>query len=123
MAGQIPRYINSAEFDSLIAAGDVDQLIAVLKRGGTRALQMDAAVALGKLGNEKAIEPLNAIIENKYEWIGTRQKAILALGEIGGAAAQKILSQLTAYDDFYSSADIVTAIQTSARTALALLGE
>ena len=116
-------YINSADFEALLAAKDVDQLIAVLKRGGTRALQMDAAIALGRLGNEKAVAPLSSIINNKYEWIGTRLKSIEALGHIGGKKAAKLLKELTTYKDFHGDRNDVLAIQAEAKSALNRLGE
>lgn len=117
------NYINAADFKALLAAEDVDQLIAVLNRGGTRALQMDAAVALGRLGNEKAVSPLETIILNKYEWIGTRLRSIEALGQIGGSKAVTLLKELSSYQDFHGDRNDVLAIQSTAKTALSTLGD
>ena len=115
-------YINEADIESLVAAKDVERLIEVLERGGTRALQMEAATALGKLGDARATPALIKMGNHKWHWIGVRVNSIMALGKIGGAEVQQALSLLTEYEDFHGSQEEVAAIQQAARTALNLMG-
>ena len=47
------KVIQKADVKSLLDRKDVDGLIEVLQYGGTRAMQMDAAVALGMIGENR----------------------------------------------------------------------
>ena len=52
------EFIKDADIKSLVAEKDVERLIEVLERGGTRAMQMEAATALGELRDTRAIPAL-----------------------------------------------------------------
>ena len=115
------EYINSADFEDLLSKKDADRLIEVLERGGTRALQMEAADALGKLGDNKAIEPLVKIINVRYWAIQVRISAVKALGRIGGEEGRKALEELATFEDMHGWTDEVEAIRETAKTALKLI--
>jgi HEAT repeat protein len=115
------EYIKEADIQGLMAAGDVDQLIAVLERGGTRSMQMDAATALGTLADATAVPALIKMGNHKWHWIGVRVNAIISLGKIGGDEARAALLELTEYDDFHAPSEEVEAIQKAAKLALELL--
>jgi HEAT repeat protein len=115
------NYINEADIESLVAAKDIERLIEVLERGGTRALQMEAATALGKVGDARAVPALIKMGNHKWHWIGVRVNAIMALGRIGGAEAREALSSLTEYEDFHGPKEDVAAIQRAATTALNII--
>lgn len=117
----MPDYINEADFESLVSEKNIDRLVEVLERGGTRALQMGAADALGKVGDAKAIPALIKMANHKWQWIGVRTNSILALGRIGGPEAVEALSLLVEYDDFHAPSEDVDAIQRAAQTALSLM--
>jgi HEAT repeat protein len=114
-------YINEADFKSLIAENNIDRLIEILERGGTRALQMEAADALGKVGDARAIPALIKMANHKWHWIGVRTNSIISLGRIAGPEAIEALSLLTEYKDFHAPSEDVDAIQRAAKTALSLL--
>lgn len=113
--------IQKADVKSLLAKKDVNRLIEVLKYGGTRAMQMDAAIALGMIGDEKAITPLVEIISNHYVWIDIRVCAVQSLGRIGGKKAIEALNKAATYKDFHGRSEDVKAIRDAAKTALNLL--
>ena len=115
------NFINEADIESLIAAKDVERLIEVLERGGTRALQMEAATALGKLGDTRAVPALIKMGNHKWHAIGVRVNSIMALARIGGAEAKQALSELAEYEDFHAPKEEVDAVQQAAKTALNLL--
>ena len=116
------KVIQQADVKSLLAGKYVNRLIEVMKYGGTRAMQMDAAVALGMLGDKKAVDPLVEMINSRY-WIDIRVYAVQALGRIGGQKAIEALNQATTYKDFHGRSEDVEAIRTAAKTALALLSD
>jgi len=117
----MPDYINEADFESLTSDKNTDRLVEILERGGTRALQMEAADALGKVGDAKAIPALIKMANHKWHWIGVRTNSIIALGRIGGSEAIEALSLLAEYDDVHAPSEEVDAIQRAAETALSLL--
>ncbi len=114
------KVIQQADVKSLLAGKYVNRLIEVMKYGGTRAMQMDAAVALGMIGDKKAITPLVEIINSSY-WIDIRVYAVQSLGKIGGKEAIEALNKTTTYKDFHGRAEDVEAIRAAAKTALNLL--
>jgi HEAT repeat protein len=115
------EYIKEADIQGLMVAHDVEQLIAVLERGGTRAMQMDAATALGKLADEAAVPALINMGNHKWHWIGVRVNSIVSLGKIGGDEARAALVALAEYDDFHAPNEEVEAIQKAAKLAIELL--
>lgn len=58
-------------------------------------MQMDAAVALGKLNSKKAIEPLIEAVNNPNYYPDVRVYAIQSLAKIGGKKASKTLQEAT----------------------------
>ena len=114
------KVIQQADVKSLLAKKDVNRLIEVLKYGGTRGMQMDAAVALGMIGEKKAITPLVEIINNNYAWIDIRVYAVRSLGWIGGKKAIEALNKAATYKDFYGRSEDIEAIRDAAKTALNL---
>ncbi len=116
------EHIKDADVESLLAAKNLARLIAVLERGGTRALQMEAATALGSLGDAKAIPALIKMANHKWHWIGVRVNSIISLGKIGGPDAKEALSSLVEYKDFHAPREEIEAIHQAAKTALNLLG-
>jgi HEAT repeat protein len=69
----------------------VDQLLAVLDSSDDH-LRRIAVRALGKIANEKAIEPLMEILENKSERPMVRSEAAWALGALKAGKALAALS-------------------------------
>ncbi len=114
------KVIQQADVKGLLTKKDVNRLIEVLKYGGTRSMQMDAAVALGKIGNKKAITPLFEIINSSSYWIGIRVCAVQSLGSIGGKEAFEALNKAANYEDFHGISEDVKAIRDTAKTALNL---
>ena len=117
------KTIQKADVKGLLAGKYVNRLIEVMKYGGTRAMQMDAAVALGMLGDKKAVGPLVEMVNSSSYWIDTRVYAVQSLGKIGGKKAIEALNQATDYKDFHGRSEDVEAIRTAAKTALALLSD
>ncbi len=115
------KVIRDADINSLVTRKDVDELIEVLKYGGTRAMQMDAAIALGMIGKQKAIEPLFKMINNPYAWIDIRVYSVQSLGRIGGKKAIEALNKAAVYKDIHGRTEDVEAIRNAAKTALHLL--
>jgi len=115
------KVIQKADVKSLLDRKDVNELIDVLKYGGTRAMQMDAAVALGMIGEKKAIEPLFEMINNKYAWIDIRVYAVESLGRIGGRKAIEALKKAAVYKDFHGRSEDVEAIRNAAKNTLNLV--
>ena len=118
---KMTEVIQYADVKSLLDRKDVDELIKVMKYGGTRAMQMDAAIALGMIGKKKAIEPLFAMINNPYTWIDIRTYAVQSIGRIGGEKAIEALNKAVAYKDFHGRSEDVEAIRSAAKTALHLV--
>jgi HEAT repeat protein len=116
LQGQI--IIKKADVQGLLDEKDETRLIEVLKYGGTRAMQMDAAVALGTLGRKRAIKPLAEMIDNRYAWIDIRIYAVRSIGRIGGKEAVEALEEAAEYKDFHGSSEDVEAIRKAAKIAL-----
>jgi len=112
------KVIQQADVKSLLAKKDVNRLIEVLKSGGTDGMKMDAAVALGRIGEKKAITPLVEIINNHYAYIDIRVYAVQSLGMIGGKKAIEALNKAATYKDFHGRSEDVEAIRDAAKTAL-----
>lgn len=112
------KVIKEADIKTLLERKEVNALIEVLKFGGTRAMQMDAAVALGKIRDKRAIEPLSEMVNNKYAWIDIRVYAVQSLGSIGGKKAIEALKRAAVYRDFHGNSEDVEAIKNAAKMAL-----
>lgn len=111
-------YIREADIAGLVAERNIERLIEVLERGGTRDMQMAAASGLGTLADEAAVPALVSMSNHKWHWIGVRVNSIIALGKIGGDEARKALSALTEYDDFHAPSEDVEAIRRAAKLAI-----
>ena len=70
--------------EKMKANGDVEGLIKALKHRD-EAVQEDAAVALGRIGDVRAVDPLIRAL--KDELSDVRERAAYALGKIGDARA------------------------------------
>ncbi len=68
----------------------VEPLTTILK-DGKYGVEERAIVALGKIGNARAVEPLIAVLENRNKFISAQKAAAVALGKIGDARAVKSL--------------------------------
>lgn len=88
---------------------DVEGLIEALKH---LMVQADAAEALGKIGDVKAVEPLIQALS--FETSSTRASAAEALGKIGDARAKKPLEQALSDENPY--------VQKTASKALKKMG-
>jgi hypothetical protein len=109
-------FIKDAAIKSLVAEKDVERLIEVLERGGTRAMQMEAATALGEHRDTRAIPALSKMGEDdKWHWIGARINSITSLGMIRCEDARDALDALIEYDDFHQISEDVKAIQEAAK--------
>ncbi len=91
--------------EKLLARKDVEGLVKVLRyRAGRRdgkseSVRKEAAQALGKLGDKRAVEPLIAVVGNGD---ASGAYAVEALGEIGDPRAVEPLLALLAGDDSYA---------------------
>lgn len=74
----------------------VEPLIQALKSGPYINVKAGAALALGLIGDARAVEPLVQAIENDNELIG--ESVILALGEMGEPAVEPLLQILKGKD-------------------------
>jgi HEAT repeat protein len=93
------KIIKHADVKRLLDEKDVDRLIQVLKYGGTRSMQMDAAVALGRLHDVKAVKPLIEAMNSQYTWFGIRVHAARSLRQIEGKQAKKALEEAAENSD------------------------
>lgn len=113
--------IHTADIKGLLKEKNVERLIEVLIKGGTRSLQMGAADALGILGDERAIAPLRRIIDGRYWSIFVRTSSVRALGTIGSSKARQALDEYTEFKDFHGSSEDVNAVREAAKAALKLI--
>jgi len=86
-------FIANQEWDKCVEMGEsaVEPLIAALKYGGDT--RKEAAIALGKIGDKRAVEPLIVVLNDKF-WDANANaagEAAWALGEIGDQSAVKPL--------------------------------
>ena len=79
---------------------------------------MDAASAVGRLGDPKAIDALIKISESRSTWLDTRISCIRSIGIIGGEKAIETLKKLEKYEDLYGPAGVEEAIQKAAKLGL-----
>jgi HEAT repeat protein len=86
--------------ESLGQVGDPAAVTPLVKRledrSEDREVRTRAAEALGRLGSEEAVEPLLDVLDDPVWHI--RYHAIVALGQIGDAAALEGLEEATRYD-------------------------
>lgn len=79
----------SPSIDEMKASKDVTGLIAAL---GQKDLRISAAIALGEIGDQRAVEPLIGLL--KEGDIGTRLAAVAGLTKIGAPAIEPLLARL-----------------------------
>lgn len=89
--GIFNRLFGPPNVDELKAKIDVDGLIKALEYEKDRQVQCDAAKALGKIGDERAVEPLINALKNKDGDV--RRESAEALGKIGDERAVEPLIQ------------------------------
>ncbi len=87
--------VTEADVVQLLEEKDVDSIIKVLRHGGTRSMQMDAAIALGRIGDPKAVETLIWALGMSSLWPDTRVYAAQSLGSIGGNLAGEAILAAT----------------------------
>jgi len=89
-------------------ADEVDDLILDLKYGSPD-VREDAALALGQIGDEKAVDPLIKALDDEVSWV--RMWAVIALGEIGDTRAVdpliKALKDESPYVRMYAASSLV----------------
>ncbi len=85
----------------------VEPLIAILRKNGDEYGQTYAARALGKIGDARAVEALETVLQDKSRPNNVRWETAKALGEIGDARAVETL--VTALQDEMSPNDVRTA--------------
>jgi HEAT repeat protein len=94
--------------DELKAKIDVDGLIKALEYEKDRQVQCDAAKALGKIGNERAVEPLINALKNKEG--NVRRESAEALGKIGDTRAVEPLVKALGYGSYGPESIVVESL-------------
>jgi len=118
LTGDYPDYQEA--FKAMGELGEVAlaPLIAALEQNGDWPVRVRAAIALGKLGDARAVKPLSVAVKDDEEW-PVRKDAANALGELGDArAVEPLLVALKEKKDDYSY-----EVQMAAAAALAKLGD
>jgi len=89
-------------------ADEVDDLILDLKYGSPD-VREEAALALGQIGDEKAVDPLIKALDDEVSWV--RMRAAIALGEINDSKAIdpliKALKDESPYVRMYAASSLV----------------
>ena len=94
--------------DKLKAKIDVDGLIKALEYEKDRQVQCDAAKALGKIGDERAVEPLINALKNKDG--NVRRESAEALGKIGDTRAVEPLVKALGYGSYGPESIVVESL-------------
>jgi HEAT repeat protein len=68
--------------------------------GKTRALKKEALVAIGRLGDRRALDPLCKLVQRRYwilpsRWEELKPVAVEAIGHLGGGSARSFLTRLS----------------------------
>ncbi len=117
LAGKSPHQGEALESMGELGEVALVPLIVALEQNDDWMVRVYAAIALGKLGDVRAVQPLNVAVTDDDEY-PVREKAASALGELGDEQAiEPLIAALNESRDDYSY-----EVQIAAANALAKLG-